>query len=209
MSLKKSAIALATAAILGTSAQAYAAYAMPTAEPAPVNTGNWYVNLFGGVAFTSDTNLVPGGARLTYDSAGFDVGGAFGYRSGPFRYELQYTFIRSGHDKLATVANNGDTDVHAGLANIYYTFENISDIFRPYIGGGVGIAYVNASNIPTTKSSQTEFAYQGTIGMLFSVDDNFDVDLGYRFVGVTQPTSIFTKSVNNHLVNLGVTYHIV
>lgn len=209
MSLKKTTLALAAAAILGTSAQAYAAYAMPTAEPAPVNTGNWYVNLFGGVAFTGDNNIVPGGAALTYDTAGFDAGLGFGYRSGPFRYELQYTFVRSGHDKLAGVAVAGDTDIHAGLANIYYTFENLSDIFRPYIGGGVGIGHVNATSLGTTKSSQTEFAYQGTIGMLFAVDDNFDVDVGYRYLGITQPTSIFTKAVSNHLVNLGVTYHIV
>lgn len=203
MSCKKTILAVALAATLGTSS-AYAAYALPTAAPAPAEYGNWYVNVFGGVGFTPDVGIsnTLGGGTITTSTAGYDVGGGFGYRMGPFRYELQYMFMSTSNNG----AFIGSTQAHAGMANVFYGFEGMSTRFVPYIGGGIGFAHVRSSAFAPTQSDNV-FAYQVGGGFRFNVDDNFDVDLGYRYFGTSTP-NMFRSAYSNHLVNLGVTYHI-
>lgn len=205
--IKKTTLAVATAAVLGLSASSYAAYTTPlTTSPSSI-AGNWYASIIGGVAFTQDVTVktVPT-AKLKYDSAGFDVGGALGYRSGPFRYEGEYTFMRTGHSKLGGVSNSGRTVVHAGMANVFYSFQNVNDQFTPYIGGGVGYASIRPNGVGL--GTENEFAYQGMAGLTFNVDNEFDVGVGYRFFGTSEPKKLFTDRFQNHMINLAVIYHI-
>jgi opacity protein-like surface antigen len=206
MSFKKTALTTAVVSLLSVSASALAAYALPAAEPAPVDTGNFYFSAFGGAAFTHDNDVNGTNARLRYEDVGFDAGAAFGYRSGPFRYEVEYLFIRTTHDTLAGVNNGGETDFHGGFFNMFYTFNNVSDYMAPYIGAGIGVGHVTTTKIPAV-SDDTVFAYQAGAGVTFSVDNDFDLDLGYRYVGASEPTSVFNNRYQSHTVNLGITYH--
>jgi opacity protein-like surface antigen len=82
------------------------------------------------------------------------------------------------------------------LANFWFGFP-ISEMFSPYLGGGIGAAHVDAefgvqpfavndTAPPPTFSASLEadswnFAYQLGAGVLIGLSENIAIDLGYRF----------------------------
>ncbi|MDR3357369.1 MAG: outer membrane beta-barrel protein [Desulfovibrio sp.] len=76
------------------------------------------------------------------------------------------------------------------FANLYWDFHNDSAL-TPYVGGGLGMAFNYTGydfydkNIRTKISMDdhyTNLAWNLGAGVAFSFNDNFAVDLGYRFV---------------------------
>jgi OmpA-OmpF porin, OOP family len=65
----------------------------------------------------------------------------------------------------------------------------------PHLGAGVGAAQLFAvtrgQNTTITDSSDTEFAYQGIIGIHHAFDDAFEIGLDWRYFATTDPT--FTR----------------
>lgn len=228
MSLHKSLLTIATIAAVGVTGSVTAAsYGGGHSQSSNMPMGNWYVQGFGGVAFTPNNNAngttigVPGeNPRVSYET-GYDLGAAIGYRSGPWRIEAQYTYMRSSLDKVAAFggtppagfaggAVSGRSVVHSVMGDLFYDFNTISDFFSPFIGAGLGYARVNgrAGTAPIAINLHDNvFAYQGMGGVSYNVDNSFTVDVFYRYFATAKP-NFYTKRFQNHIVNLGITYHI-
>jgi opacity protein-like surface antigen len=84
------------------------------------------------------------------------------------------------------------------LANLWFGLP-ISSTFSPYIGGGVGVAHVDANfgvppfatNLTVTNEVSAKInaddwalAYQVGAGLLIALSDHVAIDLGYRFKGI-------------------------
>ena len=193
-----------------------------------------YVFGFGGGAFLSDNDFagvsdpatgvpgptgvagVPLNVELEYDNTAF-FGGGVGYQL-PFRYlkvfhpRLEVEVSRFSADVAGGSFNDG-TQTFAGEqeATLIY-FNNYSDIvfspdqrITPYIGGGIGVALVDANTpyfpagapgpVFTVVGSETAFSSHAALGLTYEVTPNIDLytegryfrtyglDLERRFIG--------------------------
>lgn len=88
-------------------------------------------------------------------------------------------------------------DVQSLFLNAYYDFKN-STAFTPYIGAGVGLAFVGANvsedgaedipgvsnddwNYSFGKKTRTNFAWNVGLGCAYALNDTVSIDLGYRY----------------------------
>jgi opacity protein-like surface antigen len=86
----------------------------------------------------------------------------------------------------------GDVKTLAALVNAYYDFPTLAG-FTPYIGGGVGVARnevgtttlsSNASGATVATlsgSTTTQFAWQASAGVAYSILPFVALDIGYRY----------------------------
>jgi opacity protein-like surface antigen len=198
----------AGAMVLGLSS-ARAADIEPVAEPA-----FWYVSLFGGASWLRDvnTNYEYEGYAGHYQAdphteTGFIVGGALGaHVTDDLRVEVEVAYSENNVDKIhyadAVNVDNGnyDADGHfeilTFMANLWYDLP-LNERLTPYIGGGAGIAIVDAkagysdSNAslydPIFDGSETVFAFQLGAGLKWNLWDHVALDVGYRFRGIDGP----------------------
>lgn len=88
----------------------------------------------------------------------------------------------------------GSGSMYTLLANVYFDWENSSS-FTPYIGGGVGLAYIDVGrqyglNVGGTSFSSFEadgdwnFAAAAMAGVTYEVSHNFAIDANYRYLWV-------------------------
>jgi outer membrane protein OmpA-like peptidoglycan-associated protein len=114
-----------------------------------------------------------GDSAWNADVAG--VGTIFVNPPGPTGYVLAFTTPVTG-----TVTSVGDITVQAYsvMANVWYDFD-VDSVIKPYIGGGVGVAYVEA-NIDMTGGNLTLNGPAPWSG-LFTVDTSIDGDDGGSF----------------------------
>lgn len=180
----------------------------------------WYSSLFGGYANVPN-NIKKNYAGLNRTDAsyqaGFDAGGSIGFKSNPMRYEGELTYFNAKINgfKINSVpqtTTSGYTNSVLTLANIYYDFQGITPLLQPFLGVGLGYAWVNArlnSEGPSAAShysaSNGIFAYQATAGLTYNFAENYALTFGYRYVG-TEHADKFGMRVQANLVNLGVVY---
>ena len=97
---------------------------------AAVPIDGWYANLFGGYTYLPNNLSVSTSGYLLSNSSfhsGYNLGGRFGYKSNPLRYEGEFTYIHANvaSFKINQVTQNnegGDASVPMIMANIYYYF---------------------------------------------------------------------------------------
>jgi opacity protein-like surface antigen len=144
---------------------------------------------------------------------GFLIGGALGAQfTENFRGEIEVSGARLDTETRAeeyvsygpVLGSNYTTkdDDHLSelfiMANVWFGFP-VSSMFSPYVGGGVGVAHVDADfgvgefstgqqQIDTFAASidadSWNFAYQLGAGILIGLSDHFAIDLGYRFKAI-------------------------
>lgn len=225
LSLTAAALALSVAIPLSASASA-------------MSTPNgWYASALGGIAFTPSVNIpdtdgITGG-KLTYKKPSWQAAAAVGFKSGQMRYEGEFLYQRStiksitanGFTIPATIAGvnvglTGNTQVYAGMANVYYDFDQISEStpLNPYVGFGAGYAQVRNKatfsgtiggvtvTSPADKEKDNVFAYQAIAGLNYNFDSNTSAQLDYRYFGTTKVNAL-EKRWQNHTLNLGLTVH--
>lgn len=184
----------------------------------PVN--GWYTNAFGG--YTS----LPGNISNTIDGVfrnsslyhwGYNVGGRIGYQSNPIRYEAEYTSLESNLstfnvDYVEQTDVTGYASASLFMGNIYYDFPEILPAVSPYLGVGLGYAYLHAALNSTGPNSATyfsttdnAFAYQGTVGLTYNFAEHYAMNFAYRYVA-TDNTDGFGKAFQAHVFSGGVTY---
>ena len=165
----------------------------------------------------SGTGAVTGGDQGAGVWGGtFAIGYDFNKRFNvPVRAEIEYGIF--GHMKLQGghwEAGNGlgprsserqwdrqvDLDIQTLLFNAYYDFRN-STPFTPYVGGGLGLAFITSKWRETKYYSDrqwwkqdyyekgssklnTNFAWQLGLGVAYDFNDYVSVDLGYRLMGL-------------------------
>jgi hypothetical protein len=177
-----------------------------------------YSSAFGG-AF-----IQPGNVDVTYQNAyvnqstynsGYNAGGALGYKSALWRYEAEVSYFNTPIEKFAVnnIIDNQPQGYNQGTLayiNLLYDLPYFpSRLIQPFIGGGLGYAWIhnNFINQNNFKFNVTNYAftYQGIAGLSYYFSENYSVYFAYRYVATTHIDtlgSIFQGS----LLNGGATY---
>ena len=155
--------------------------------------GRKYYNLFGGTNLLDQVN----GTTVTPEpfSLDFNEGFLLGISSGRYlnactRVELEGVWRNNTVDTL--VINNAATPV-AGRVNNYSSMINLyrefgSGKLRPYIGAGLGMAFVKGDfliNGAPGRVDDYEFAYQGIAGLSFWQTSSREFFAEYRYFANT------------------------
>jgi opacity protein-like surface antigen len=161
-----------------------------------------YVDLRGGLTSLSDSDLtdpaLPGISGEAEFDNGFGIEGAVGYEhpSG-FRVELALGYRNNDFDDVsvagisassAGVNVGGQVEALSVMANGYAAFD-VGGGFKPFIGAGVGVAFLDAElelSVPgfavTASDDDTVFAYQGIAGVEYEIPtDMATIALGVRY----------------------------
>ncbi|MBR5482753.1 MAG: porin family protein [Alphaproteobacteria bacterium] len=130
----------------------------------------------------------------TYDISDKSWGGSIALGSS---IQLYHSSIRTEleYNKKADIESSfsdfiGDTyktkiETQSFMFNAYYDI-NTGTNFTPYIGGGVGCAQIKAQDQYWSEFygdiKDTVFSWQVGAGISYSINDNFVVDAGYRYI---------------------------
>lgn len=181
----------------------------------------WYTSLFGGYTYLTDNTLNTTYGVVRNKSAynnGYNAGGRFGYQSNPLRYELEYTYLNADAksfsvDYIRQTSVTGYASGNFFMANAYYDFPDMLPAISPFLGVGIGYAYLQGrlnslgpTNATYFSTSDSAFTYQGTAGVTFNFAENYAVNAAYRYV-VTNQTDGFGKIFQAQIASLGVVYH--
>lgn len=158
-----------------------------------------YGFVFGGITFEGNAELDGriGGARQSVDTE-FDTGGQIGLGVGAtlapgFRAEVELSYSRqdadtirfSGNGPAAEINVGGDVTTTTLFANGFYDFDT-GGPFTPYVGAGLGIAYVEQDLVygPGVRVSDddTVFGVQLIAGAAYDLSDSLALtgDIRYR-----------------------------
>jgi len=218
--MKKSLItAVALAALAAAAGQASAADYAPPAGPSYMP----YISVFAGASFPNDINTTRTGVDYSQHSdTSYVFGGAVGIDwNSMIRTEIELSHSQwNGNSFTNTglaVAGNANTSSTYLLGNVWLDWKNDS-AFTPYVGGGLGVAFVNFDQTvaggPGYVGSDTVLAYQLGAGINFAVSDQMSLDVGYRYKATSnfgiQAGDAGGDYQNGHLgshnVQVGLTY---
>lgn len=157
------------------------------AAVAQAETQGWYVGAEGGIGIHPDQKVKDNGVsdKVKYDDIGYGVLGQGGYGFGPVRVEGELGWRTVDVDKIAGASSSGNTDAYSIMGNAYYDIPT-GTAFTPFIGAGIGAAYVDAdkmrlSNGATLNGNEWNFAYQGIAGVAYAINPNLDLKADYRY----------------------------
>lgn len=135
--------------------------------------------------------------------AGFDLGAIIGNKSSNVRYEGELTWQRN-----RASASNGDkvhTSVMGIMANLHYDFEDVEVLtMLPSLGFGLGGTRVNSSG----SSDDTVFAYQLMLNFHYPLANDWSGFIGYKFFRTDKVKHLGDGTWQNHLLSVGLTYHL-
>ncbi len=167
----------------------------------------------GGLFTTSKSQSVLGaGAMIGYDFyAQSDI---------PVRTEIEYAFRGNLYKSDAGPGFTSDSfyNMQTLLVNFYYDFYNES-AFTPYIGGGIGAAFLSGeTDIQAGGSSyhgsmdDTVFAWNVGGGVGYAINEQITADLGYRYLSLSnsnkeQAGYNIETSTSSHEISLGVRFN--
>lgn len=165
----------------------------------------WYTTVFGGYTFVPD-NVDNSLLGLVINHAafenGYNVGGSIGYKSNPLRYEAEYTFINASAkafrvNHIPQFDVSGYASANLIMANVFYDTPEMLPALTPYLGLGIGYAYIQdslsglRSQGPVYFSARTSsFAYQGMLGITYNFAEQYAAYLGYRYVATSSADTL-------------------
>ena len=167
---------LALMAVVGMAAVPAAAQAQSSGSLFALRPSNpsFYVGAEGGLNWLLNDNA------HSFDT-GFAAGGVAGYDFVGLRLELEAVY--RGNNGRSGFGNSGTFNQLAVMANGYYDFLP-GAILTPYVGAGLGMAFVDSS-LNGCSLCSTEFAYQGIVGIGWNVDSRLRINLDGRYHGTT------------------------
>jgi opacity protein-like surface antigen len=187
-----------------------------------------YVGLFAGYVIPSDLEVEPAGdisTDLSLDNS-WNLGIKAGYiiPEAPYlavELEYNYMFSQDVENQVAGDFNitGDDVKTSALMANLILRYPH--EMFRPYIGLGIGWAWIDVKLAGTevgtgTPSSLDEsdnaWAWQFLVGVNFAFANNWSADLGYRYFAAENFSVAVEGTDNdvkykNSMITLGVNYH--
>lgn len=167
-------------------------YQMGDMAPAKWHAGQWSASALGGDE--NDKNF----------GFGLSVGTDLGFSSDlPVRVEGEYVYrgkaeFAKGPSSVTwvdgstrTASHSFEVTAHSLMANAFYDF-NTATSFTPYVGAGLGGAYLKTdyrtsiinggtASIGVSKSSWN-FAWNAGGGVAYHINENAALDFGYRYV---------------------------
>ncbi|HUB95887.1 MAG TPA: OmpA family protein [Stellaceae bacterium] len=180
-----------------------------------------YVRIEGGWNHLEDLTFTGshGLAGTENNAEGFIIGGALGYKMGPWHFEINTDYRNNGVDGLS-LTNPGVLPVASGsqfghAGNVTSLADMINATYdlpwmpmanlTPYVGAGVGAAIVRLNSItgnagapisaPNTNDAVP--AIQGIVGLRYDFDPVRSISLEYRFINGFSPS--FKDSSNGTL----------
>lgn len=165
----------------------------------------------GGKIKSDDDDSVFGG--------GLAVGYNFNKRFGaPIRAELEFSYFSEAESSFSKRGHKASQDLDIGtlFANAYWDFNNRTR-FTPYVGGGLGVAFIDSEGKVDGRSlgskDTTNFAWNLGTGVGFAITDDLDISIGYRFAWLgdakTKSRGAYqakSEDIYMHQVNLGLRY---
>ena len=173
--------------------------AMPVgAQAQSLQPGGVYLGVEGGLnwllnnSFTSTLTFPGFGSGSTTSNVayntGWAAGGVVGYDFVGPRVEVEGVY-RENTGTLTVNGLSGSTSATFSqisvMGNVYYDFM-AGQAFVPYVGVGVGVAFLNASALGASVPD-TEFAYQAMVGVGYNLDSQLRLNLEGRYYGTTTP----------------------
>lgn len=169
------------------------------------SAGKFYFDVNAGVAIPQNAKIQS--APFNNETLNLDTGVAGGMDIGYNLTELFSAELDAGifwnaiHSIGGTSLSNYSAEANIYqiplMANFIYKAP-LKGAFKPYVGAGVGaaIGLFEASNVPGLysplpgastefKSTDVSLAYQAEIGFKYSVSENADLGLSYKFFGTT------------------------
>lgn len=123
----------------------------------------------------------------------FVVGAALGFNyTQGIRTELEYRYVENDVDRVTFIGGFSETDgplpsatsfpdenigLHLVMSNFYFDLNNTSR-FTPFIGGGVGGAFVENEN----GDRDAALAYQGRAGVAYDFGGGLSFDIEYIYL---------------------------
>ena len=172
--------------------------------------GSWYFASSGTFGFHDNLRSKASINGLNRDQrikfkTGFGGRAALGYALNAWRMELEANVNNNDIKRIRTIDQAGNTDVtqnvgghlrnHAAMANLFYDLD-LSQDFDLYVGGGLGGSYqfikINRILIPSLNPVKYEYwvlAFQAMAGFTYHFDENWAINLGYRFFGTLDHNS--------------------
>lgn len=152
-----------------------------------------------------------GSGRIGYDT-GYAITAAVGRKVDYVRLEGELSYsasdmeggsgvIYSDDTKTVSASAGGDVQTLSFMLNTYFDIDT-GTAFSPFIGGGVGVAKIDAkiwakgtkeeggvvSSISESASDDdVVFAYQGIVGVAYAINANTSLDLSYRYFATSDP----------------------
>ncbi len=142
----------------------------------------------------ADAKLTAGGKDKVDLNTGWGASASAGYAWEDlpgFRTEAEVAYRSSAANKVKdTTGTRYSAD--GSLDNVNLFVNGVYDIatgtpYTPYVGAGVGVAFVNSDvkwDTTKLKANDTRFAYQGIVGVSRVIENTpWSVTLDYRYVG--------------------------
>jgi opacity protein-like surface antigen len=175
--------------------------------------GPYYVGAHVGLSLFSDSDASQGGGSATISyKTGFDIGGVVGYRYNEnFRFEGEFSYKGADMDKVSAggqsaTLSDSSLSTYGFLVNAYYDIVQAKLPVTPFLGVGLGGIYGKAKS-QGTSDHDTQFGYQFTGGILYSVNKNFLLSAAYRYQGSSDfSASGTTLSYGSHNLLVGGMY---
>ncbi len=201
-------------------------------------TNGWYASALVGASFAPSVDFyvnspfrgVPTPGRISYDIF-MDAGAELGFRCSNFRFAGEFLFNQNDYDRVTfgngRIQNNsnrntglsmkGKTSFYGGFANAYYDFfdDESESNFSPYIGLGIGYAYVENSlsyyfnqfelNSLHDSINDTVIAGQAIVGLNYLMNEDWALGTDLRYIR-TAKVDILGENIAFLNVNLNLTY---
>ena len=163
--------------------------------PMPTGPGAWYFG--GGGGWTSlespQTGTLGGASFRQRFSDGYSIGARVGYEWGPLRFEEEFRFQQNGIAGVGAgavnVAATGNRNAYAFMTNAIYDF-TFGWPITPHLGVGVGVVQLHDAmgvrGVGTlSRSTDTEFGYQGIAGVRYNINPSLAFDVDYRYLATS------------------------
>ncbi|MDA8231913.1 MAG: porin family protein [Magnetospirillum sp.] len=143
---------------------------------------------------------------------GFALHGAIGHQYRQWRAEAELGWYRGGAG-----TNDGQSDTASAMVNAYYDFDTGTG-FSPFVGGGVGLGWIDYSNVNVAglgsiNDNQVGLAWQLMAGLGYSLTDALMLYGDYRWfdiANVKMETAAGYQAkfadFGSHNVELGIRY---
>jgi opacity protein-like surface antigen len=172
----------------------------------PARADGWYLGLGFAPAWLNTTIRYSDGSQVDPEPAtSFMMDGTLGYRWEPgWRVEAEPYWTVADATRAGLT---GDVRVRGILANVLYDTP-IRDNFSFTVGGGLGWANVSPSlsrtnGLSVADQGQSAFAWQLLAGVSYEVNSNFELQVDYRYRGISD-----TKHDSSYLaINPAVATH--
>ena len=129
--------------------------------------------------------------------------GGLGYQWGhAWRADLTGHYNSENQDKIANIGEESFAQSHI-LANAYWDLGSLEG-FTPYLGGGLGIAYVRSATTIGTQTTRVlqittkDFSYAFHSGVSVDISDKMKLDIGYSYIAVGD-----NNSQDDHAFRIG------